>query len=429
MSQSNLSWSDLVRQLLDHANAILQQGNRTAASDDMTQAAELLFLQAKKESNLEKKKRLVKRGTELLETSVRLVDDSPPSPTAPAPPTGRETAEDTNMSAPKTKGKTLTFADIDGLEEVKETLRKRVIFPLLHPEKREKYGIAGGGGVLLYGPPGTGKTLLVRAIAGELGLPFYHRKTSDLIDSLMGASEKNLAKLFEEARSQPNGAIVFLDELDAVGSKRTGETHEASRRFLTQLLQELDGAEGCSEKLFFFGATNDLESLDWAFRPPRFRERCLVPLPDAKARKGMFKRFLRNCPQDADINYDLLATRSEGFSGADIENICDGAKLIPFCESVLNGHDRPLSQRDIDEIMQNVKPSVSQEDVRRYETVFGDQPKATTADKNDIDTVAIINSLQKFGFNEKEARQKISVAIQAGFKEEEEIIKYIFSLR
>ena len=247
MNPSNPSWDDTLRRLLEQA----KQGNVATAANDLAQAAELLSLQAKKESNPDKKKRLVKHGEELLKMSVRLSDDAPVQ--TASTPSGKREPTNTSVSVlPTTQGTTLTFADIDGLEEIKATLRKRVIFPLLHPEKREKYGIAGGGGVLLYGPPGTGKTLLVRAIAGELGLPFYHRKTSDLIDSYLGASERNLAQLFEEARSQPNGAIVFLDELDAIGSKRTGQTHEATRRFLTQLLQEL---------VVFFIALNTTEVL------------------------------------------------------------------------------------------------------------------------------------------------------------------------
>jgi transitional endoplasmic reticulum ATPase len=371
MNLLNSLWPDQVRRLLNHANIALQQNDRATAHNDMAQAAELLFLQAKNENDLEMKKCRIKQGTKLLKTAVQLVDEQTPNVTPDSGISVRDETADVLVSvSSKTRGKTLTFDDVDGLEDVKKILRNQVIYPLQHPEKREKYGIAGGGGMLLYGPPGTGKTLLVRAIAGELALPFFHCKCSELIDSLMGASEKNLANLFADARSQLNGALVFLDELDAIGGQRREQTHEASRRLLTQLLQELDGVDGRSEKLIFFGATNDPEALDKAFRPPRFRQKCLVPLPDIKARQGMFKRYLQNCPMNDDVRYDLLAARSEGFSGADIENICEGAKLIPFCESVLTGCDRSLSQQDIDEVMKNVKPSVSPEDVRRYENWY-----------------------------------------------------------
>ena len=418
MTSSNSSWSDRVRQLLDHANAVLQQGNRAAASDDMAQAAELLFLQAKKESSLDEKKRLVKRGTELLETSVRLFDDAPPRVAAIV----NESPDVPIAVAQKPKGKTLTFADIAGLESVKETLFQRVIFPLRFPEKLEKYGITGGGGMLLYGPPGTGKTLLVRAVAGELGLPFFVIKSSEVLSQYYGQSEKQLAELFAEARSQPNGAVVFLDEIDALGAKRTESMNEASRRVLNQLLQELDGVEGHSAKLVFFAATNEPWLLDAALlRPPRFCERCYVPLPDADARRVLFEIGLRNCPVD-NVSLDLLVTQSEGWSGADIANICERAKLIPFTESIRTGQDRFLSQRDFDEAMKNVQPSVTPETVKRYEIVFGERPKV-------FDTVALVDTLKTLGFNEKEAKQKINVAMRNGFKEEEEIIKYILSQR
>jgi transitional endoplasmic reticulum ATPase len=309
----------------------------------------------------------------------------------------------------------LTFADIAGLETVKETLMQRVVFPLRFPDKLEKYGITGGGGMLLYGPPGTGKTLLVRAVAGELGLPFFVIKSSEVLSQYYGQSEKQLADLFAEARSQPNGAVMFLDEIDAIGAKRTDQMNEASRRVLNQLLQELDGVDDRSRKLVFFAATNEPWLLDTALlRPPRFSERCYVPLPDGKARRVLFEMGLRNCPIGGDVSFDSLVARSEGLSGADIANLCERAKLIPFTESIRTGKDRPLLQRDIDESMQNVKPSVSPEDVRRYETVFGGEHTVLASDNevvslenSDIDVVAITNTIKKFGFNEKEAKQKL----------------------
>lgn len=362
------SSSELLRRLFDHANLVLQQGDRAAASDDMAQAAELLFLQAKKEDNLDEKKRLAKRATKILETSVRLVDDTA---TVAAPvPSKAVKADSANAPQPipaRTKGKLMTFADVAGLDAIKEILLQRVVYPLRFPEKLERYGIIGGGGMLLYGPPGTGKTLLVRAVAGELGLPFYVIKSSEVLSQYYGQSEKQLADLFNEARSRRNGAVVFLDEIDALGAKRTGLMNEASRRVLNQLLQELDGVDGRSGKLVFFAATNEPWLLDAALlRPPRFCERCYIPLPDSQARRVLFEMGLRNCPVDDDVKLELLAARSEGLSGADIANICERAKLIPFCESIRTGKDRSISQRDFDEAMKNVHPSVSPEADKRY---------------------------------------------------------------
>lgn len=358
-------WSERLRDLLDHANLTLGRGDRAAAADAMLRAAELLFLQAKKADDVEEKKRLLKRGTELLETSVRLAEETS---TDSATKSDHPAKNALGTTSTGTSGKTLTFADIAGLDSVKETLFQRVVFPLRYPEKLVKYGITGGGGMLLYGPPGTGKTLLVRAVAGELGLPFFVIKSSEVLSQYYGQSEKQLADLFAEARSQPDGAVVFLDEIDALGAKRTEQMNEASRRVLNQLLQELDGVDGRSGKLVFFAATNEPWLLDAALlRPPRFCERCYVPLPDAQARRVLFEMGLRNCPIDGEVTPDLLAARSEGLSGADIANICERAKLIPFCESIRTGKDRPISQRDFDEAMKNVQASVTADSVRRYE--------------------------------------------------------------
>ena len=356
---TDTDWPTLLTTLMDRANLLLQQGNRKGAAASMAQASELLFLQAQKTTNLDNKKRFVKRGGDLLKASLMLggtvrVDietpETPPSAVAVVP-------RAANL---------LSFADVAGLDAVKETLRLRVILPLRFPEKRAQYGITGGGGMLLYGPPGTGKTLLVRAVAGELGLPFFIIKSSEVLSQFFGQSEKQLAELFAEARSQPDGAIVFLDEIDALGAKRTEQKNEASRRVLTQLLQELDGVDGRS--LVFFAATNEPWLLDSALlRPPRFSERCYVPLPDESGRRVLFEMGIRNCPVTNDVSPDYLAARSEGLSGADIANICERAKLIPFRESIDTGVDRPLSQRDFDAAMTGVRASVTPESLKRYE--------------------------------------------------------------
>lgn len=366
------SWPKLLRRRLDRAARVLQNGDRLGASHEMAQAAELLFLQAKNEKSIEEKQKLVRRATEILQMSVRLRDDHP-SGVLPAGTPSRGGAanvsgppEDLSVTKPA-QPKTITFADIAGLGDVKETLSLRVIYPLRHPEKLERYGISGGGGMLLFGPPGTGKTLLVRAVAGELGLPFYVIKSSDVLSQYYGQSEKRLAELFADARSQADGAVVFLDEIDAICTRRTEGTNEASRRVLAQLLQELDGVDGRSGKLIFFAATNEPWLLDSALlRPPRLCEKCYVPLPDEAARRILFELSLRDCPVDEHLAMDNLISRTEHFSGADIVNLCERAKLIPFRESILTGRDRAITSEDFARAMENMRPSVSAADLRRY---------------------------------------------------------------
>ncbi len=387
--------------LMREANTALERGEREQAATLTAKASELLFLQAQKLTSLDEKKRLAKRANELLETSLILqgklemrVDKAPsadPLNTAAA----IAAAVDGKLLAGKKKNggtaagqggtrileqespvesraakhvKLLTFEDIAGLEDVKETLRLRVIYPLKHPEKLQTYNISAGGGMLLYGPPGTGKTLLARGVAGELQLPFFVIKSSEVLSQYYGQSERQLADLFAEAKDAPDGAVVFLDEIDAIGAARTDSMNEASRRVLTQLLQELDGVDGRGEKLVFLAATNEPWLLDNALlRPPRFCERCYIPLPDADARLVLFQMGLKHCPLAEDVSLPELVTRTDGFSGADIVNICQRAKLYPYREAILSGEDRPVARADFETAMRGAKPSVTPEILRRFE--------------------------------------------------------------
>ena len=356
------NWPALLSEIMDRANQSQQQGNRQAAAACMAQASELLFLQARKSETVDDKERFVKRAGQLLDASLALRGDVQ----------SQDTPEKSTTSATATvmpqSGKGLALADIAGLDGVKQTLLQRIIYPMRHPEKLRKYQIRTGGGMLLYGPSGTGKTLLARAVAGELGLPFFVIKSSEVLSQYYGQSEKQLADLFAEARSQPNGAVVFLDEIDALGAKRTEQMNEASRRVINQLLQELDGVGGRSEKLVFLAATNEPWLLDAALlRPPRFCEKCYIPLPDGPARRVLFNMALKDCPLDDDVSVETLAARSQGLSGADIVNVCERAKVIPFCESIRTGIDRPITADDFDVAMRDVRPSVNTESLKRFE--------------------------------------------------------------
>ena len=354
------NWPELLTGLMDRANDQLRNGDRQAAASDMARASELLFLQAKGASNLEEKQRFVKRAGQLLEASLTLSN------------TGQKQRvsleQDDAVSVEPYRGDRLTFDDIAGLDAVKETLFQRIIYPLRYPEKLQKYRISAGGGMLLYGPPGTGKTLLARAVAGELGLPFYVIKSSEILSQFYGQSEKQLAELFKNARNTPKGAVIFLDEIDALGAKRHEQMNEATRRVLNQLLQELDGVSGKSEKLVFLAATNEPWLLDAALlRPPRFCEKCHIPLPDGPARKVLFVMSLKNCPMDPDVSLDELVQNSEQLSGADIVNVCERAKLIPFCESIRSGVERNIMMSDFEKAMENVRPSVTRNMICRFE--------------------------------------------------------------
>ncbi|MDR2763103.1 MAG: ATP-binding protein [Planctomycetaceae bacterium] len=377
------SWVNKLNAYIEQANSSLQKGNRNDASIDMAKASELLFIEAKKTTDSKAKKKIVLQASQLLETSLmlrgeikskQLSHDQQNSYKSKIPNQLKHAENfqsakdnDENEKPEFSRGTTLKFADVAGLEEVKETLMQRVVLPFRFPDKLAFYGLKSGGGMLFYGPPGTGKTLLAKAVAGELGLPFYLIKSSEILSQYYGQSTKNLAELFEQARNESIGACVFFDEIDSIAKKRTDETHGATLQVLTQLLQELDGVNGRSEKIVFLAATNTPWTLDEAIlRPPRFCEKCYVPLPDEPARFAMFEIGLKNCPIDPDLDFNNLVIKCNGLSGADIINICERAKLIPFTEAIQTGIDRPVNANDFKKAMQNIKPSVSNELQKKY---------------------------------------------------------------
>src|SRR3954452_10252382 len=232
----------------------------------------------------------------------------------------------------------LRFDDVAGLDDVKEDIRLKMIYPFQHPELAARFGIRGGGGVLLYGPPGTGKTMLAKAVAGEIDATFFRISPADVLSKWVGEAEQNLKKLFDAAAAEPR-AIIFIDEIEALVPARRDEGSSVMQRVVPQILQ---GMEGFDEKdkspILFMGATNVPWQLDPAvLRPGRFDEKVYIPLPDLPARRKMLDIYLSKRPLADDIDLDALAKRLEGYSGADIKYVCDPAAVIPFLQSVSTG--------------------------------------------------------------------------------------------
>ena len=289
--------------------------------------------------------------------------NSPP----PKPQNKPQKSDDDEDAPPKFQPKesTLTFGDIAGLDSVKETCLDYVR-TIQHIELARQRGLKTGGVMLFFGPPGTGKTMLARAVAGELGLPFYIAKCSELLSKYYGESTKNLASLFEQARTEEKGAVVFFDEIDNLARKRTGRTHGASLQILTQLLTELDGADSNNAKLVFLAATNFPWQLDDALMS-RIKEKCYVPLPDAPARKVIIEMSLSKGPVADDVDVDDLTARTDGLGGREITNMCERAKLIAFRDVVKNGIDRGVNATDFVIAVENVRPSVGEKELWQYE--------------------------------------------------------------
>ncbi|WP_324669163.1 ATP-dependent zinc metalloprotease FtsH [Geochorda subterranea] len=223
----------------------------------------------------------------------------------------------------------VTFADVAGLEEAKQELQEIVEF-LKHPRKFVEMGARVPKGILLVGPPGTGKTLMARAVAGEAGVPFFSISGSDFVEMFVGVGAARVRDLFETAKKNAP-CIVFIDELDAVGRQRgagLGGGHDEREQTLNQLLVEMDGFEPNSG-IIVMAATNRPDVLDPALlRPGRFDRKVLVDRPDVEGRYEILKVHSRNKPMAPDVDLKLLARRTPGFVGADLENVMNEAAIL-----------------------------------------------------------------------------------------------------
>jgi SpoVK/Ycf46/Vps4 family AAA+-type ATPase len=251
----------------------------------------------------------------------------------------------------------IRLADVGGMEEVKRRLETAFLTPMRNPELRQMYGRSLPGGMLLYGPPGCGKTFLARAIAGELGAGFHAIELADVLDMWMGSSERNLHDAFEKARRNAP-CVLFLDEIDALGQKRSQlRAHAAMRGAVNQLLTEMDSVKSDNDGVFVLGATNHPWDVDTALiRPGRFDRMLLVVPPDRPAREAILRHHLRHRPLEG-IDLGKLARRTEHFSGADLAHLCDSAAELALEDSVRSGQARPIGMRDFDRAQRDVHPS------------------------------------------------------------------------
>ncbi|MFC8489297.1 AAA family ATPase [Streptomyces sp. NPDC057235] len=250
------------------------------------------------------------------------------------------------------------LADVGGMEEVKDRLEAAFLAPMRNPELRRLYGKSLRGGLLLYGPPGCGKTFIARAVAGELGASFLTVSLSDVLDMWIGASEKNIHDIFETARRQAP-CVVFLDELDALGAKRSRTHHSGLRNVVNQLLTELDGiASGAgNEGVFVLAATNVPWDVDIALRRPGRLDRTLLVLPpDAVAREAILRYHLRERPIEA-VDLGKLVKATEDFSGADLAHVCETAAEAALLDSARSGSVRLITTKDLLGAAKQIKPS------------------------------------------------------------------------
>src|SRR6266403_4351242 len=222
----------------------------------------------------------------------------------------------------------VTFADVAGCDEAKQELEEIIDF-LKDPQKFQRLGGRLPKGALLVGPPGTGKTLLAKAVAGEAGRPFFSMSGSDFVEMFVGVGASRVRDLFEQGKAHAP-CIIFIDEIDAVGRHRgagLGGGHDEREQTLNQLLVEMDGFES-NDGVILIAATNRPDVLDPALlRPGRFDRRIVVPRPDVKGRTGILKVHTKKTPLGANVDLDIIARGTPGFSGADLENLVNEAAL------------------------------------------------------------------------------------------------------
>ena len=262
----------------------------------------------------------------------------------PSEPLEPETTTITDEKRTKEKIKSLIlvqkpkirFADIAGLEGVKENIKEAIVYPFIYPEEYKYFGVKPGGGILLYGPPGCGKTMLAAAAAGECDAAFINLKVSDIKDKYVGESEKNIKEVFNVARSYDR-AILFFDEIDSLAGERSGAREGHERSLVGELLAQMDGleAKGAERKYLVLAATNRPWDVDTALiRSERFDATVFIPHPDFEARRKIFELNLKDKPLSKSVSLDELARETDGYASAEIVEICQRAAKIPLRERI-----------------------------------------------------------------------------------------------
>ncbi|MDX3100010.1 ATP-binding protein [Nonomuraea angiospora] len=286
---------------------------------------------------------------------------TPVAPSVPAAPAQPATSPADAPSGAEVEKSKVTFADVAGMDAVKEALRVKLLLPLQQPELFAAYGKRAGGGVLMYGPPGAGKTHLARAAAGELGAAFVNVGLSDILDMYVGSSERNLRATFDLARRN-RPCVLFFDEVDALAARRSDMRQAHTRQLVNQFLAELDGVDqDANEGVLVLAATNAPWYIDVAFRRPgRFDQLVFVPPPDTSARAAILRLLCRDKPL-AEMDFDAVARVTDHFVGADLKGVVDRAVEVKLQQSISAGRPIPMNTHDLLAVAQNTRPTAVRE--------------------------------------------------------------------
>jgi len=280
----------------------------------------------------------------------------------------------------------VTWDQIGGLEDLKQKLIESVDWPLSHPKIFERMGISPPRGILLYGPPGCGKTLLARAVANESNANFISIKGPELLSKYVGESEKAIREVFRKAKMAAP-CIIFFDEFDSIAPSRGRYTTDSgvSEKVLSQFLTEMDGLE-VKKDIIVIAATNRPDILDPALvRPGRIDRTLLVPAPNEDGRLKILKIFTKDMPLTANIDLNVLNSKLEGFSGADIEMLCREAGMIALRENL---RARKISKEHFNMAIETIYPSITSEISKSYED-FGKKLKSRTLEQSKEDQMVV----------------------------------------
>ena len=352
-----------------------QQGKDLFAAGDISGARDAFLKAAELANDISVHSSSYDVRMEYHKTAAGILDFVKKSCVTPVPRTVQPVGEDDDEK-PKPVAKSesggITFADVAGMEDVKDQIRYKVLEPLKNPDLAALYRIEPGAKILLYGPPGTGKTYLARAVAGEVDAAFFSVNCQDLISKYLGESGKKLDALFEEAQKNER-AIIFFDEFDAVASRRGDSPEGADQemaRFVATFLTKVDGFKKSetNKMLLLIAATNRPWTLDPAMlRGGRFDTHIYVGLPDQGAREFLVRRVLDGLPMDEDVVLSELATDFAGFGGGDITAICGKIKLAAYMRSLKTGSAQNITRKDCDDAIRSAHNMITEEDLERFE--------------------------------------------------------------